>query len=69
MNQDIIINLQPLVQSLFCDFLCQDVSCNELQCLPAELGQLECLRDLNLRRNQLTTLPEGTDTPDLTIDL
>ncbi|CDQ86601.1 unnamed protein product [Oncorhynchus mykiss] len=35
-----------------------DVSCNGLQCLPVELGQLECLRDLNLRRNQLTTLPE-----------
>lgn len=40
----------------------QDVSCNELQSLPAELGQLETLRDLNLRRNQLTTLPEGTPT-------
>lgn len=37
----------------------QDISCNELQSLPAELGQLECLRDLNLRRNQLTSLPEG----------
>lgn len=42
-------------------FLSQDVSCNELQRLPAELGQLECLRDLNLRRNRLTTLPEGTN--------
>lgn len=41
--------------------LSQDVSCNELQRLPAELGQLECLRDLNLRRNRLTTLPEGTN--------
>lgn len=40
----------------------QDVSCNELQSLPAELGQLETLRDLNLRRNQLTTLPQGTPT-------
>uniref|UniRef100_A0A3Q2EGU9 Leucine-rich repeats and calponin homology (CH) domain containing 4 n=1 Tax=Cyprinodon variegatus TaxID=28743 RepID=A0A3Q2EGU9_CYPVA len=39
----------------------QDVSCNELQSLPPELGQLESLRDLNLRRNQLTTLPEGTE--------
>lgn len=63
MNQVFIINL--LVTLCFCVILCQDVSCNELKCLPAELGQLECLRDLNLRRNHLTTLPEGRHTPDV----
>lgn len=45
--------------AIHCVLCLQDVSCNELQSLPPELGQLECLRDLNLRRNQLTTLPEG----------
>lgn len=47
------------IPSVLCVLCFQDVSCNELQSLPPELGQLECLRDLNLRRNQLTTLPEG----------
>lgn len=37
----------------------QDVSCNELRALPASVGQLKSLRDLNLRRNQLTVLPTG----------
>ncbi|KAH0626017.1 hypothetical protein JD844_000714 [Phrynosoma platyrhinos] len=36
----------------------QDVSCNELQSLPASVGGLESLRDLNVRRNQITRLPE-----------
>uniref|UniRef100_A0A8C8RJI5 Calponin-homology (CH) domain-containing protein n=1 Tax=Pelusios castaneus TaxID=367368 RepID=A0A8C8RJI5_9SAUR len=35
-----------------------DVSCNELQVLPASLGQLHSLRDLNVRRNQLSALPQ-----------
>nr|XP_012330190.1 leucine-rich repeat and calponin homology domain-containing protein 4 isoform X3 [Aotus nancymaae] len=38
--------------------LSQDVSSNELQSLPAELCGLSSLRDLNVRRNQLSTLPE-----------
>uniref|UniRef100_A0A8C7X0N4 Leucine-rich repeats and calponin homology (CH) domain containing 3 n=1 Tax=Oryzias sinensis TaxID=183150 RepID=A0A8C7X0N4_9TELE len=35
----------------------QDVSCNEIQTLPAQVGQLEALRDLNVRRNHLISLP------------
>ncbi|KAM7398754.1 hypothetical protein PAMP_018070 [Pampus punctatissimus] len=35
----------------------QDVSCNEIQTLPSQVGQLEALRDLNIRRNHLVTLP------------
>lgn len=70
-EQQCMHNIQSLFYNFFhtfifltassshCLFLLQDVSCNELQSLPVELGQLECLRDLNLRRNQLTTLPEG----------
>lgn len=37
----------------------QDVSSNELQSLPVELCSLPSLRDLNVRRNQLTSLPDG----------
>lgn len=40
----------------------QDVSCNEIQTLPAQVGQLEALRDLNIRRNHLVRLPPGTHT-------
>ncbi|KAG8428860.1 hypothetical protein GDO86_019128, partial [Hymenochirus boettgeri] len=35
-----------------------DVSCNDLQTLPPQIGSLESLRDLNVRRNQLSKLPE-----------
>lgn len=43
----------------------QDVSSNELQALPAELCSLPTLRDLNVRRNQLSTLPDGEGEEDL----
>ncbi|KAJ3590683.1 hypothetical protein NHX12_008632 [Muraenolepis orangiensis] len=33
-----------------------DVSCNEIQVLPSQVGQLETLRDLNIRRNHLQQL-------------
>ncbi|KAJ3585596.1 hypothetical protein NHX12_014315, partial [Muraenolepis orangiensis] len=47
-----------------------DASCNDLQALPAELGQLESLRDLNLRRNQLASLPdELSELPLVRLDL
>ncbi|KAG8581704.1 hypothetical protein GDO81_007768 [Engystomops pustulosus] len=36
----------------------QDVSCNEIQTLPQQIGKLESLRDLNIRRNHLMRLPE-----------
>lgn len=42
-------------------FLIQDVSSNELQSLPTELCSLPSLRDLNVRRNQLSTLPDGEE--------
>ncbi|KAG5260924.1 hypothetical protein AALO_G00298050 [Alosa alosa] len=48
----------PQIRYCRLPLLMRDVSCNDLQSLPAELGQLGSLRDLNLRRNQLTTLPE-----------
>lgn len=37
----------------------KDVSCNEIQTVPPQIGNLESLRDLNLRRNHLLHLPEG----------
>ena len=43
----------------------QDVSSNELQSLPTELCSLPTLRDLNVRRNQLSTLPDGEEKEDL----
>lgn len=39
----------------------QDVSCNEIQALPAQVGRLQGLRELNIRKNCLHTLPEGQD--------
>uniref|UniRef100_A0A2K5ZDM0 Calponin-homology (CH) domain-containing protein n=1 Tax=Mandrillus leucophaeus TaxID=9568 RepID=A0A2K5ZDM0_MANLE len=36
----------------------QDVSCNEIQTIPSQIGNLEALRDLNVRRNHLVHLPE-----------
>ena len=60
-----------LVQEAVSDALCprlslfQDVSSNELQALPAELCSLPTLRDLNVRRNQLSTLPDGEGEEDL----
>ncbi|XP_042313322.1 DISP complex protein LRCH3 isoform X3 [Sceloporus undulatus] len=35
-----------------------DVSCNEIQTVPSQIGNLDSLRDLNLRRNHLVHLPE-----------
>ncbi|NXS30185.1 LRCH3 protein, partial [Pomatostomus ruficeps] len=35
-----------------------DVSCNEIQTIPPQIGNLESLRDLNVRRNNLVRLPE-----------
>lgn len=40
-------------------FSLQDVSCNEIQTLPPQVGQLEVLRDLNIRRNHMVRLPPG----------
>lgn len=37
----------------------QDVSCNEIQALPAQVGRLLALRELNIRKNCLHMLPEG----------
>lgn len=37
----------------------QDVSCNEIQVLPAQVGRLQALRELNVRKNCLHMLPEG----------
>lgn len=39
--------------------LIQDVSCNEIQALPAQVGRLQALRELNIRKNCLHMLPEG----------
>ncbi|XP_036680631.1 leucine-rich repeat and calponin homology domain-containing protein 4 isoform X2 [Balaenoptera musculus] len=40
------------------DISALDASSNELQSIPAELCGLPSLRDLNVRRNQLSTLPD-----------
>lgn len=45
-----------------CVFSVQDISCNEIQVLPAQIGKLLALRELNIRRNCLQVLPDGTDT-------
>ena len=37
------------------------MSGNELQSLPTELCSLPSLRDLSVRRNQLSTLPDGKE--------
>lgn len=37
------------------------MSSNELQALPVELCSLPALRDLNVRRNQLSALPDGEE--------
>lgn len=42
---------------------CQDVSCNEIQVLPAQVGRLQSLRELNVRKNCLHVLPEGQFRP------
>ncbi|KAF7237422.1 Leucine-rich repeat and calponin-likey domain-containing protein 2 [Varanus komodoensis] len=36
----------------------QDVSCNEIQVLPQQIGKLQSLKELNLRRNNLHMLPD-----------
>lgn len=41
----------------------QDVSCNEIQVLPAQVGRLHALRELNIRKNCLHMLPEGQSIP------
>lgn len=40
-------------------FYHQDASCNVLSTLPVDVGGLESLRELYVRRNQLVTVPEG----------
>lgn len=45
-------------------FFLQDVSCNEIQVLPAQVGRLHALRELNIRKNCLHMLPEGWFTAD-----
>lgn len=57
----------PLVSWLLAYFYSslQDVSGNELQALPAELCSLPSLRDLSVRRNQLSTLPDGEENEEL----
>lgn len=43
----------------------QDVSCNEIQALPAQVGRLQALRELNIRKNCLQMLPEGQSSSSL----
>ncbi len=45
-----------------CVFSVQDISCNEIQVLPTQMGKLLALRELNIRRNYLQVLPDGTET-------
>ncbi|PWA26187.1 hypothetical protein CCH79_00019761, partial [Gambusia affinis] len=51
--------IRPVIDQNFCSVLIsccrvwQDVSCNEIRTLPSQVGQLEALRDLNIRRNHL----------------
>ncbi len=47
-----------LISTSRCSVL-QDVSCNEITHLPAQLGDLDSLRDLDVRRNLLVELPPG----------
>ncbi|KAG8001720.1 Leucine-rich repeat and calponin-like proteiny domain-containing protein 3 [Nibea albiflora] len=54
-NQEVF--LLVISNQRFVDCPLQDVSCNEIQTLPAQVGQLETLRDLNIRRNHLVRLP------------
>lgn len=57
--------IRPVIDQNFCSVLIsccrvwQDVSCNEIRTLPSQVGQLEALRDLNIRRNHLVRLPSG----------
>ncbi|XP_075908513.1 leucine-rich repeat and calponin homology domain-containing protein 1 isoform X10 [Petromyzon marinus] len=47
-----------------------DVSCNEIQALPPQVASLTCLRDLNVRRNNLVILPdEIADLPLVQLDV
>ncbi|CAN0244389.1 unnamed protein product [Lampetra fluviatilis] len=47
-----------------------DVSCNEIQALPPQIASLTCLRDLNVRRNNLVILPdEIADLPLVQLDV
>ena len=50
--------LSPFV--LICFFSSpQDVSCNEIATLPPHIGEMESLKELNVRRNHLQQLPDG----------
>lgn len=49
----------PVNDNSFLTLVFQDVSCNEIQTIPPQIGNLESLRDLNVRRNNLVHLPEG----------
>ncbi|XP_041707175.2 leucine-rich repeat and calponin homology domain-containing protein 2 isoform X4 [Coregonus clupeaformis] len=47
----------------------QDISCNEIQVLPPQVGRLQALRELNIRRNCLHMLPEElADLPLIRLD-
>lgn len=48
-----------IIQLPSCRRPLQDVSCNEIQALPAQVGRLLALRELNIRKNCLHMLPEG----------
>lgn len=41
----------------------QDVSCNEITHLPSQIGDIESLRSLNVRKNLLVELPSSEDSP------
>lgn len=56
---ELIYITQPGSISFLTLCLLQDVSCNEIQVLPAQVGRLHALRELNIRKNCLHMLPEG----------
>ena len=47
--------------------LFQDISSNEITHLPSQIGDLESLKSLNVRRNKLVEIPRGTVERDATI--
>lgn len=64
-RQEVVSDAPGLVAPFLPPSSFQDVSSNELQSLPAELCSLPSLRDLNVRRNQLSTLPDGEEKEEL----